>query len=110
MPIRDPQQTAHARKLRASSTPEERILWPHLRKLRSSRFRRQVVIGGYICDFACHRNRLVIELDGAHHDSFMDATRDAWLRSRGYVVLRFRNDDIFYHLDKALASIRTYLA
>ena len=58
-----------ARTLRSSPTEAERLLWYRLRRRRVGgfRFRRQVPIGRYICDFVCPRARLVIELDGSQH-------------------------------------------
>jgi len=32
------------------------------------RFRRQVPLGQYIVDFACHEPRLIVEIDGGQHD------------------------------------------
>ena len=46
----------------------------------------------------CHGARLVIEVDGGAHDhcdvAANDAEREAWIRSRGYLVLRFKNVDV----------------
>ena len=58
-----------ARTLRSSPTEAERVLWYRLRRRRVGgfRFRRQVPIGRYICDFVCPQARLVIELDGSQH-------------------------------------------
>jgi very-short-patch-repair endonuclease len=55
-----------ARQLRKTMTPQEVKLWVHLRKWRSRgfHFRRQAPRGGYIVDFVCLRERLVIEVDG----------------------------------------------
>ncbi len=61
-------------------------------------FRRQTPIGPYIVDFVCHQANLVIEIDGGQHfeadQMKRDARRDAFLRSRGYRVLRFNNHDV----------------
>jgi very-short-patch-repair endonuclease len=54
--------------------------------------------------------RLVVEADGeAWHDPEADAARDAMLRTLGYRVLRFRYDEIVFHLDQVLATIRAEL-
>jgi very-short-patch-repair endonuclease len=55
-----------ANRLRANCTAAEDILWRHLRRMKveGSHFRRQVVIGPYIADFACLTKRLIIEVDG----------------------------------------------
>jgi hypothetical protein len=63
----------------------------------------------YIADFICHSARLVIELDGESHDSaerqITDKRRDAWLKSQGYLVLRFTNDQVLYNLDGVARAI-----
>ena len=66
-------------------------------------FRRQVEIGTYFVDFACHRPALVIEVDGGTHtvepQQTNDAVRDDYLRGRGYRVLRFWNNDVMGNPD-----------
>ena len=91
---------ATARRLRASSTAAEILMWCHLRKLetKGTHFRRQVPIGPYVADFACMASRLVIELDGSQHGEEPNKSRDErrtrWLEAEGYRVLRFWNNDI----------------
>jgi very-short-patch-repair endonuclease len=56
--------------MRAGPTEAERKLWWHLRHrlpTPNTHFRRQVRIGKYIADFACHAHRLVVEVDGGEH-------------------------------------------
>jgi very-short-patch-repair endonuclease len=50
-------------------TIAEKKLWWHLRQVsvEDSHFRRQATIGPYFADFACHEQRLVIEVDGGQH-------------------------------------------
>ena len=59
-----------ARKLRKGSTEAERLLWKHLggRNILNLKFRRQEQIGDYIVDFVCYEKKLIIELDGGHHN------------------------------------------
>ena len=77
-------------------TLSELVLWRELRGSRlGARFRRQEPIGPYIVDFVCRREKLIVEADGDHHEfSAHDERRDAFLRGRGYTILRFWNDDI----------------
>jgi very-short-patch-repair endonuclease len=100
----------NAKRLRSTQTDAERRLWYHLRAHRflDLKFRRQKPIGPYIVDFVCHEKSLVIELDGGQHaeDSRYDAARDAWLRARGYTVLRFWNNEVMQALDAVLERIR----
>ena len=86
-----------ARALRKRQTESEKRIWRGLRLLRHEgvHFRRQAQIGKYYADFACHRAKLVIELDGAHHaepdQAKYDKERTSFLQSVGYRVVRFWN-------------------
>ena len=87
--------------MRRDQTYAEAALWKMLRGrgFEGLKFRRQVPIGPYIVDFACLKRHLVVEVDGGIHDApfrdpTRDETRDAWLRSEGYRVLRFRNREV----------------
>jgi very-short-patch-repair endonuclease len=91
-----------ARSLRRDMTEAEDKLWHELRSRRLDRikFRRQVPIGCYIADFACLEAKLIVEIDGSQHaDSVRDHERDAELRSRGFRILRFWNDEALRELD-----------
>ena len=82
-------------------TDAEVMLWsePKGHRKDGAHFRRQVPIGRYVADFACHRNRLIIEIDGSTHTTdeaiARDARRTAFLEGCGYRVLRFTNDDVY---------------
>jgi len=71
------------------------------------RFRRQVILGGFIADFACFEARMVV--DGATHSTdrqiARDAARSAALTAQGFDVLRFTNDDVRPNLDGVLETI-----
>jgi very-short-patch-repair endonuclease len=104
-------QRAHSRRMRNTPTAAERKLWWHLRHrfaLGNSHFRRQVQIGPYIADFACHQLKLVIELDGGQHGSQIekDSARTVRLESEGYRVLRFWNNDVLSNIDGVLTEIQ----
>ena len=103
---------ARARELRRSATPPERQLWALLGQFREAgyHFRRQVPIGPYYADIACHHARLVIEADGeSHGDGAADARRDAYMTGRGYRVLRFSNRDIVANPEGVFAAIALHL-
>jgi very-short-patch-repair endonuclease len=72
------------------------------------KFKRQKPVGRYIVDFVCWEYRLIIELDGGQHseDVAYDQQRDAWLRTQGYRVLRFWNNEVVQQLDAVLEQIR----
>ncbi|MCG6120910.1 MAG: endonuclease domain-containing protein, partial [Blastomonas sp.] len=76
-------------------TDAERRMWVLLREnFPEARFRRQVPIVQYIADFASHRERLVIEVDGSQHNEEVDAARAAVIEGQGYRVIRFSNYDV----------------
>jgi very-short-patch-repair endonuclease len=58
-------------------------------------------VGPYIVDFVCLERKLVIEVDGGQHgeNQAADVKRDMWLRSQGYEVLRFWNDEVLTKID-----------
>ena len=99
----------YARSLRKNPTNAERLLWQHLRRRRLAgfRLRRQNSIGPYICDFACLEAAIVVELDGSQHveQSDYDERRDAFLRSQGFRVLRFWNNDVLVQINVILETI-----
>ena len=93
-----PPQRRLARAMRAAPTEAERKLWWHLRHrllTPGTHFRRQVRIGRYVADFACHATRLVIEVDGGQHGtaSAADEARTKVLEANGYRVLRYWNNE-----------------
>lgn len=100
-----------AKELRQQMTPEEKILWQHLRanRLNGLHFRRQQIIDGFIADFYCHTTRLVIEVDGKIHEQQVeyDAERDKVLSARGLRLLRIKNEEMRHELDKVLMHIST---
>ncbi|WP_076864173.1 endonuclease domain-containing protein [Bradyrhizobium mercantei] len=102
---------ASAKKLRANATPHERILWRALKELptEGTHFRRQAPIGSYVVDFFCPAKRLIIELDGGHHNEGATAERDRerqqWLEREGYRVIRFWNSEITANLNAVLERI-----
>jgi very-short-patch-repair endonuclease len=104
----------NARELRSNQTEAEERLWYHLRAHRfmELKFKRQKPMGRYIVDFVCVERRLIIELDGGQHAEQVayDQQRGAWLRSQGYTVLRFWNNDVLQQLDAVLEKINCTLS
>jgi very-short-patch-repair endonuclease len=87
-------------------TDAEKILWRALRgELPDAKFRRQVPLGPYTADFACHSARLVIEVDGGQHNEADVARRTSFLNGEGYEVLRFWNHDVLQNIDGVVATI-----
>ena len=100
---------ARARRLRSNLTDAESYLWRHLRfrQIAGHKFRRQRPIGPYIVDFVCLEKKVVIEVDGGQHaqTQTLDDTRDKWLRSQGYVVLRFWNNEVLREVEAIKEAI-----
>jgi very-short-patch-repair endonuclease len=102
---------AAAKRLRANTTPHERTLWRALKELPTdgTHFRRQAPIGPHVVDFFCPARRLIIELDGGHHNDDETARRDRerqlWLEQLGYRVIRFWNSEITGDLTAVLEQV-----
>ncbi|MEQ1697895.1 MAG: endonuclease domain-containing protein, partial [Hyphomicrobiaceae bacterium] len=109
--VSDKMANERARSLRRNSTNAERRLWYFLRGLKPQghKFRRQVPIDHYIFDFACLSARLVIELDGTTHSTddeiASDRTRQAYVESQGFRVLRFWNTDVYHNSESVMDTI-----
>lgn len=97
--------------LRRHPTPSERVLWGRLRRkqLDGFKFRRQVIILGWIVDFYCPKARFVVELDGRGHDIRHDAFRDSVMRRYGFEVLRLPSREATGNLPAVLERIRVAL-
>ena len=102
-----------ARELRENPTEAESVLWEQLRakRLDGHKFRRQAVIGPYIVDFVCLRRLLVVEVDGNQHEfeRDYDGRRSAWLEERGFMVVRFWNEDVLRRTSEVIEVIRGWL-
>ena len=61
-------------------------------------------------DFVCFEKMLIIEIDGESHASdkgiVHDEKRSAFLKSRGYQVIRFWNNDVLENIDGVMEIIR----
>jgi very-short-patch-repair endonuclease len=97
------------KKLRAKSTCPEKILWEFLRdrRLYGYKFRRQQILREFIVDFVCYEYKLIIELDGMHHDEQKekDAARTRVLEQDGFTVIRFWNHDVHGDVSIVLGAI-----
>lgn len=106
---------AFAKENRNNMTEAEQMLWNYLKVRRNGlSFRRQHIIGDYICDFVCLKKKLIIEVDGGYHNEQQqiqdDAIRQSWLESRGFEVIRFTNEEIYCNLDNTLKVINSKIA
>jgi very-short-patch-repair endonuclease len=104
------QTVVKARELRRTLSPPELALWQWMRMRPGGfKFRRQHPTGPYILDFYCASARLAIEVDGNSHDFAVqiahDERREAWLRSQGLSVLRFKALDVLGDIDSVTRHI-----
>ena len=98
-----------SRNLRSNPTEAEKLLWNHLRRkqFQGLKFRRQQPIDRFIVDFVCFEKRLIIELDGGQHSdqTARDKTRTEILESKGFLVLRLWNNEVFENIEGVLTEI-----
>ena len=107
---KQPLALQRAQQMRGDPTKAEDVLWWHLREQKPAfgKFRRQEPIDCYIADFVSYEHRLIIEVDGSHHDVEQDRVRDNYLKYYGFRIIRFSNEDILRNMNMALDNI--YLA
>ena len=104
----------NAKTLRSQQTDAEQQLWHQLRAHRfmGLKFKRQKPIGQYMVDFICIEYRLILEVDGGQHIDRMeyDDERTAWLKSEGFMVLRFWNHEVLQKMEGVLERVRQAVA
>ena len=101
---------AFARLQRTSMTREEVLVWSIIRKQQLGvRFRRQLPIGPYFAAFACLSPKLIVEVDGGHHGDEKDKRRDAYMRQKGWHVVRLWNNEVRSNLDGVQARLQPTL-
>ena len=90
-PRRDPEAIAFARDV-----------WQMLRnrRCRNQKFRREFPIPPYTVDSCCVALKLIVEVDGAHHQTDEgrrhDQHRDQFLAEQGYKVLRIPGYEVLH--------------
>lgn len=95
-----------------NQTKHEQMLWEEIKnKKLGFKFRRQHIIEVFVPDFVCLGKMLIIEVDGEIHEKQKehDKERDDYLKSLGYNILRFKNEDIENRLKKVLDNIKNVL-
>jgi very-short-patch-repair endonuclease len=106
--------TARSRELRRNLTPAERRLWSRIRtrQVADTRFNTQFPIGPFVCDFVARTPKLVIEIDGGHHadQAKKDAGRTAYIKRKGFRLIRFWNNDVLTNTDGVVEAITEALA
>ena len=101
--------TGRAQALRRDPTPAERKLWYEFLRDLPQKFTRRKPLAGYVADFYCSSQRLVIEVDGDSHFSEdgvrYDAVRTLHLESEGIRVLRFTNIEVMEEFEGVCQKI-----
>jgi len=99
------------KKHRSVPTEAENAFWQLVRakSLEGYKFRRQHIIGNYIADFVCLSHRLIIEIDGPIHElpdnKLSDEQRTAYLKTKGFNVLRFKNNEVIGNSEFVLSTV-----
>ncbi len=100
-----------ARNNRKKQTDAEAALWKVLRgkKIGHLKFLRQHVIEEYIVDFVCLEKRLVVEVDGNHHDTKEQQElvylRTQYLNYYAFEVIRFTNEEVLGDINSVTEAI-----
>ena len=58
----------------------------------------------FVGDFVCLERKLIVEADGGQHNAQADRARTAYLRKRGFRIIRFWNHDILQNIDGVLET------
>jgi very-short-patch-repair endonuclease len=99
-----------ARQLRRNASDAERKMYRLLKEhLPEARFRFQAPIRHYIVDFASHRCKVVVEIDGGQHSVEADAARTAVIKGEGYRVIRFWNNEVLQNGDGCVMRLRSLI-
>ena len=105
--------TSRAQALRRDPTPAEKKLWYEFLRDLPYKFTRQKPLGGYVADFYCSSQRLVIELDGDSHFTdgaqHYDARRTAAIGLLGVRVVRFTNLDVLENFESVCEVLKRTL-
>jgi very-short-patch-repair endonuclease len=96
-----------AREMRRSPTEAQALLSEALTaaNLGKFRFRRHVVIGSAIVDFACQPLKVVVDIEEPGGNPELDRRRDRSLAEVGIKVLRFPAADVIADVDAVTTAI-----
>ena len=108
-----PEKLALAKAMRRNMTPAERCFWNAVRanKIEGMHFHRQQVIDGFIADFYCGDQRLVVEIDGGIHETQKDYDnkRETILKKNGLRIIRFSNQEVINDIDLVIQKLKKYV-
>lgn len=97
--------------LRRDRTEAEDRFWQAVRnrQLDGHKFRFQHSLYPFVVDFACVEALLIVELNGGQHSEGRDASCTRALKSMGFEVLRFWNNEILENLEGMLVAVHAAL-
>ena len=102
-----------AREFRKNPTKSELMFWEQVKAKRFNgiKFRRQVVLSGFIVDFCCHEYKLIIEIDGDIHKEQReyDKEREEIIKESGYGFFRVTADEVESNIDSVLNKLNMYI-
>jgi very-short-patch-repair endonuclease len=105
-----------ASKNRKEMTKAEACIWKFVlanKQMMSYPFRRQRPVLNYIADFMCKELMLIIEIDGlTHHWENIyekDKVRENDLKSIGFNIIRFSDDEVLNDIQNVIRVIETYV-
>jgi very-short-patch-repair endonuclease len=109
-----PKLMASRKQLRNSATPEEILLWEHIKASKTGwKFRRQHSVDNVIIDFYCSAKKVAVEIDGAHHftedGKANDILRTQHLNAHDIKVIRFTNSEVTNDVRGVVARIVRYI-
>ena len=109
----NPNLVEKAKMLRKNMTPSEQKLWYRLLRNFPFRVLRQRPIDNYIVDFYCPKLKLVIEIDGIHHEKInnvkYDEERTKILQTYGLQLIRFKNRDVLNNFSIVKKEIKEFI-
>lgn len=105
-----------AKQNRKNATAAEDALWQEVRnrKIKNFKFRRQHPIAGFIPDFVCLEQKLIVEIDGKYHNTEeqkkYDEAREQWLKEHNYRLIRFTNEEVLNYMPIVLQQLAEALS
>lgn len=108
----NPVKLAYAKKLRKAMPKAQSLLWYKIRRKQLGfKFRREVVLFGWIIDFYCPKKKLAIEVDGYSHEKRKkeDVFRDKTLAGHGITTIRIQNSQVYNQIELSLEVIKKAL-
>lgn len=95
------------------SSSAQRCLWEVVKdqQINGLNFIRQVLIEPFIVDFACVERKVIVELDDGRLSQmqYFVSSRTQYLKKRGFIVVRFYNNEVLTNMSTVLSTLRTQL-